>query len=98
MIYHWAPPILGTLATAIVGIFVRRNERRRQEDEEKRRKEEETSQKFRADMKSRIDTIRKQNGWFIRKFIELSTQHNLKHEDAHINIDDYPNGYKEGGD
>jgi hypothetical protein len=89
--YHWIPPTVGAIFTVVVGIFVRRSERRRQEDEAR-------ANAFRADMKNRVDTIRKQNGWFIRKFIELSVQHNIKHGDVHINVDDYPNGFKDGGD
>ncbi len=91
VIYHWGPPAVGGALTMIVGFIVRNAEKKRMKDEEEARK-------FRADIKQRITTIRQQNGWFIRKFIELTAQHNLKHTDAHLDVGDYPNGYKDSGD
>lgn len=86
--YHWAPPAIGALLTLAIGFMIRQFERKRMKDEEE-------AKKFRADIKLRITTIRQQNGWFIRKLIEVITVNNLKYPDSHIAVDDYPNGNQE---
>jgi hypothetical protein len=91
IIYHWAPPAIGGVLTIIVGILVRSAEKKRLRDETEARI-------FREDMRMRVNMIRKQNGWLTRKFIELVSQHNLKHADAHLTMEDYPNGYDDRPD
>lgn len=90
-VFQWAPSAFGSLLTLTVGIWVRRSEKRRQKDDEAARRHWE-------EIKTRVSAVQRQNGWFIRKFVELATMHNSKHADSHITIDDYPNGYNSGGE
>lgn len=88
LLYHFLPPTVGSVITIVVGYYVRKSEiRQRQYQEE--------DQRFKADIKTRITTIRRQNGWLVRKFVELGSTHNIQHPDSRINIDNMPDDFPE---
>ena len=90
LLYHFGPPL-------VVGLLVFWLGRKMKKQDDLRLREATELHTYREETRHTLRSIYGQNSWFIRKFVELATMHNMKHNDARIDVEDYPNGFNRPG-